>query len=306
MGGKSRLGLTLVELLLALLILGILLTLAYGGMVQFMQARSDLDAGVSAQAKLRRIVEVFTQDLRSAVFGGLAPTPYPTGRQSISFALIDGGAGYPVLPHDSGNNASFKTAAEVKIVVLATSASQIGIAAGDHVLMVNANGDGVILPVAQVNPVGGQPNWWNVVHAGCGNTIDYTPNTLLFRVRTLGFKYDPQTKELVYREGASSEIPVAFDLAGFRIGYVYEGASWDVLTDPPGYTYDQPTGAPPYQVEVSGTTYTLKRLALTLSASFPSRGRNMDRTYTSLVDLASNTQYTVKRILPCSQGGGNP
>ncbi|MFX8262693.1 prepilin-type N-terminal cleavage/methylation domain-containing protein, partial [Acinetobacter baumannii] len=58
MTGKGRLGLTLVELLLALLILGILMAIAYGGMVQFMQVRSDLDASVSAQAKLRRIVEV--------------------------------------------------------------------------------------------------------------------------------------------------------------------------------------------------------------------------------------------------------
>lgn len=302
--GKSRLGLTLVELLLALLILGILTAIAYGGMVQFMQARSDLDASVSAQAKLRRIVEVFTQDLRSAVFGGLASTPYPTGRRSISFALIEGGAGYPVLPHDSGNNASFKNATEAKIVVLATSENQIGIASGDYVLMVNANGDGVILPVTQVNPVGGQPNRWHVVHAGCGNTIDYTPNTLLFRVRTLGFRYDPQTKQLVYREGAGGEVPMAFDLSDFRIGYVYEAASQDVLTDPPEYAYDQPTGAPPYQVQNSGKTYTLRRLALTLSAGFLSRGRNMDRTYTSLVELASNTQYAVRRILPCAQGGG--
>ncbi|WP_114314118.1 prepilin-type N-terminal cleavage/methylation domain-containing protein [Thermus caldifontis] len=306
MSWKGRLGLTLLELLLALLILGTLMAIAYGGMVQFMQVRSDLDASVSAQAKLRRIVEVFTQDLRSAVFGGLASTPYPTGRQSISFALIDGGAGYPVLPHDSGSNASFKNAAEAKIVVLAASASQIGIADGDYVLMVNANGDGVILPVTQVNPVGGQANRWHVVHAGCGNTIDYTPNTLLFRVRTLGFRFDRQTKELVYREGAGAEIPVAFDLSSFRIGYVYEDASQDIRIDPPGYPYDQPAAAPPYQVQDSGRTYTLKRLALTLSAAFPSRGRNMERTYTSVVDLASNTQYTVRRILPCSRGGGNP
>ena len=114
---SERRGFTLVELLLALAILATLLAVAYGGVIQFMQSRSDLDAAINAQAKLRRIVEVFTQDLRSAVFGGLSATPYPSGNASISFALIEGGAGYPVLPHDSGNNQRLMRAAEAKIVV---------------------------------------------------------------------------------------------------------------------------------------------------------------------------------------------
>lgn len=304
MSGKNRSGLTLLEILLALLVLGILLAIAYGGMVQFMGMRSDLDAAVSAQAKLRRIVEVLTQDLRSAVFGGLTATPYPSGRRSISFALIDGAAGYPVLPHDSGNNESFRNASEVKIVALAAQANQIGISSGDYVLMVNNSGEGVILPVTQVNPVAGQGNRWHVVHAGCGNTIAYTPNTLLFRVRTLGFRYDSQARELLYREGNGTEMPVAFDLSDFQIGYVYEATPQDVLTDPPGYPYEQPTGSPPRQVVQGEKTYTLRRLALTLSAGFASRGRNVDRTYTSMVDLASTTQYTATTIVPCAPASG--
>mgnify|MGYP001773585797 CR=1 FL=1 len=302
-----RKGLTLLELLLALAILGTVLALAYGAVVQFMQSRSDLDATVSAQAKLRRIVEVFSQDLRSAVLGGIAATPYPSGRGSISFALLEGGAGYPVLPHDSGSNNSFKQAAETKIVVLATDPDQIGITPGDFVLMVNNAGDGVILPVTQVNRVGGEPNRWHVVHAGCGNTIDYTPNTLLFRVRTLGFRYDPLGRQLVYREGGGSEVPVAFDLDRFELHYVYEAAFGDTVTDPsggnytPSYDFTNPTGAPPYQVTqgTTGKVYSLRRLSVTLEASFLSRGRRFSRTYTSQVELSSNAQYQVRRILPC-------
>ena len=307
---SERRGFTLVELLLALAILATLLAVAYGGVIQFMQSRSDLEAAINAQAKLRRIVEVFTQDLRSAVFGGLSATPYPSGNASVSFALIEGGAGYPVLPHDSGDNQSFKRATEVKIVVLAEALSDVGIAPEDEVLMVNNLGDGVILPVTDVKPVEGG---LEVVHDECGNTIDYTPNTLLFRVRTLGFRFDPTTRRLVYREGREGggeevkEVPVAFDMERFEIHYVYEGAFGDTVTDPPGgaftpgYDFARPTGAPPYQVTevATGKVYTLRRLSLVLEARFPSRGRPVSRTYTAQVELAANTQYQAKRIVPC-------
>lgn len=119
--------------------------------------------------------------------------------------------------------------------------------------MVNNLGDGVILPVTDVKPVEGG---LEVVHDECGNTIDYTPNTLLFRVRTLGFRFDPTTRRLVYREGREGggeevkEVPVAFDMERFEIHYVYEGAFGDTVTDPPGgaftpgYDFARPTGAP--------------------------------------------------------------
>ncbi|KGQ22989.2 PulJ/GspJ family protein [Thermus filiformis] len=294
-------GFTLLELLIAMVILGALMAVAYGGVVQFMQARSDLDATASAQAKLRRIVEVFTQDLRSAVFGGLSALPYPTGANSLSFALIEGGAGYPVLPHDSGSNNSFKQAAEAKIVVLASQVGEIGIVPGDYVLMVNSAGDGVLLPVTSVNPVGGEPNRWHVVHAGCGNTIDYTPNTLLFRVRALGFRFDPSTGDLLQREGAGGEVPLAFGLRRFRVDYVYESPSGNVWTNPSVYPFSNPTGAPPRQFTdpSTGQTYTLERLGITLESRFLSRGREIGRTYTSQVELSSNAQYQVRQILPC-------
>lgn len=50
---SERRGFTLVELLLALAILATLLAVAYGGVIQFMQSRSDLEAAINAQAKLR-------------------------------------------------------------------------------------------------------------------------------------------------------------------------------------------------------------------------------------------------------------
>ncbi|MDM7325109.1 MAG: prepilin-type N-terminal cleavage/methylation domain-containing protein [Thermus sp.] len=288
------LGFTIFELLLALAILGVVLALAYGGVVQFLQVRTDLDAQINGQAKLRRVVEVLTQDLRGAVLGGLAPSPYPAGSQSISFALMDGGAGFPVMPHDSGNNTSFPQASEVRILAMGGTP---GIANDDWALMVNGAGDGVLFRVTQVNAVG--QNLWHVVHAGCGNTITYTPNTILLRVRTLGLRYDPKDRLLLYRENAANPIPMAFNLTRFRIDYVYEAASGVVLTNPDGYNYQNPTGTPPFQIQNGNQTYTLRRLALTLSTSFPARGREVERTYTSLVELPALTQLQAQRIQAC-------
>lgn len=49
----------------------------------------------------------------------------------------------------------------------------------------------------------------------------------------------------------------------------------------------------------TGKVYTLRRLSLVLEARFPSRGRPVSRTYTAQVELAANTQYQAKRIVPC-------
>ncbi|MGQ9511442.1 MAG: PulJ/GspJ family protein, partial [Thermaceae bacterium] len=58
-------GFTLLEVVVALFLLGVLMGAAYSAIVSFTRDRAQLDARASAQAKLRRIVEVLTQDLRS-------------------------------------------------------------------------------------------------------------------------------------------------------------------------------------------------------------------------------------------------
>ncbi|MGQ9511443.1 MAG: hypothetical protein ACUVS9_06035, partial [Thermaceae bacterium] len=75
------------------------------------------------------------------------------------------------------------------------------------------------------------------------NTISYTPNTLLFRVRKLGLRYTPEDQTL-YAHLGMGEVPMAFNLKSFRLDYVYVAPGGGVLVNPPGYNYSNPTGSP--------------------------------------------------------------
>src|SRR5690554_4980633 len=165
-------GLTLLEILIALVVFGVVAAVATSGVINVLRLQATNEAASSAQAKLRRITEVFTQELRSAVLGGVTNAPYVSGANQISFLLLDGGAGYHVLPHDSGNNNSFKNANNVSI---ATGGKQAEVRADildSEVLMVNNNGDAVIMTVTGVNKVGGASSTkFALTHPACANTI---------------------------------------------------------------------------------------------------------------------------------------
>lgn len=121
-------GFTLIEILVALAVLITLTAIAYNGLIQSLQTQSDQEAVTSAQAKLRRVMEVITQDLRSAIFGGIINQPYTPTAQAVSIGLIDGGAGYPVV-----NKQDYYA----DILSSATTTSALGISASDQLLMVN-------------------------------------------------------------------------------------------------------------------------------------------------------------------------
>ncbi len=280
-------GFTILELMVALAVLSVVLFIAYGAIVNFMRARSDQDTIVNLQQKLRRVLEVVTQDLRSNVLGAISDEPYPSGNDQISFALLKGTAGYLVLPHDSGNNASFKRAAELKFIANRTPTLQ----RGDYALMVNQNGQAVIFKVTRVNRASGPR--WHLVHAGCGNTIDYTSNTLLFEVSVMGLRHDSGRQELVLYENGQ-ELPFAFDISKFTIDYIYQDPTTNTeAVNPTGYN---PPDSPPLKKVGS---YELRRLRLTLEASAKSRGRTFKRRYVGLVDLPRGGQFNISKVVKC-------
>lgn len=289
-------GLTLIETLIALFIFGIVATIATTGVVNALRVQATNEAAASAQAKLRRITEVFTQELRSAVLGGVTNHPYTSGTTQISFVLLDGGAGYQVLPHDSGNNNSFVNSANVQILA-AEPLSQVRAELDDsEVLMVNGNGDAVILNITNVTERGSGKNTFNLVHPACDNTIDFTTNTLIMKVRSVGLTLGADGS-LYQREGSGDELPMAFDLDGLRLDYVYQESDGTphVLSEP-----ETEAGVPVRDSTIGGSPVTLARVQMTVSASEPSfGGRLVERSYTGQVEMATNRSFQIKRVVPC-------
>jgi prepilin-type N-terminal cleavage/methylation domain-containing protein len=264
---RKNKGFTTTELLIAMVIFGIVIALASGAVVQYLHIQSDQEAITSAQSKLRRVTELVTQELRSAVLGSITNSPYASDHDSVSFLLLDGGAGYSVLPPDSGNNADFPSANSFSVSSSAADTAELGIASGNQLLMLNADGNALLFNAS--NPSKNGTTRWRINQTGgCRNTITYTPgNTLLFKVRTFALRHDNTSKELKAVDGPTPEQTLAFNITEFRIDYIYNGV--------------------PQGTFINSTDF--ERLQVVASTTERSRGREIERTYSSQIEIPNST-----------------
>lgn len=297
---RSRQGLTLLEMLIAVGILGIIFLITSQGIVTSLNVQASQESVTSSQAKLRRVTEVLTQELRSAVLGAISNQPYASSPSAISFVLLNGGAGYQVLPHDSGLNSSFKRAANVQVIAAVPNAGALGLQ-GNQALMVNDAGQAVIFDVTDVTRRGGAGSLeYNVVHPGCANTIDYTENTLLFSVQSVGFSYVDTSQTLFQRSGSAAAVPLAFDLSTFRIDYIYQQDDGTI------YTRTTPlldaNGVPSRTGVIGGFPVTLVRLQVVLGSNALAADRSTsERIYSSQIELASTAgSRNIEAVSPCN------
>lgn len=284
-------GFTLIEILISMAIFGIVLTIAYAGISGALRVQADQEVITSAQARLRRVVEVITQDIRSAVFGSVTATPYSSTDSSISFMLLSGAAGFPVE--------STPTFMNDYSAVVAGRAAEAELLRNQQVVMVNSNGQGVVYAVSSVSDLGN--NRFRLNHGSCRNTIDWVGGVQLFEISKLGLRYDADDRT-IYQSTGGDEQPLAFNVHDLRLEYTYHTGAASapnptIVRDSPFLSGGVPTRK---YVDGSGFTYILDRVQMVISSVETVRGRDIERTYSGYVDLSSNAHFTLMEVLPCS------
>lgn len=291
----NALGMTLVEALIALVILGLVLSLAYGAITNSLQVQSQQEAIVTSQAKLRRIMEVISQDLRSAVFGSITDNPYTSNSEQVSFMMLTGGAGYPVLQRPN-----FSTSNSFEALITDTTGL-----IGSQVVLVNSDGQGVVVPVNGVSS--GTSAASRTISLSCSNTINYGTGVLMFQIETTGIRYDADEDNMFIRTAGVDEQPFAFDVSNARFDYVY------TFTEPaPGFTGSpaqtvlvrtQPErgahGLPVRTFTQSGYIFTLTRLQVVVETIADVNGRQTTHAFSGQVDLSRAAHFRVEEIVPC-------
>lgn len=281
-------GLTLVEVLIALAIFVTIAALVGAGIVQALRVQSLNEASTSLQAKLRRISEVVSQDLRSAVFGGVTNSPFTSDSGAVSFNLVQGGQGFQVVEATAGG---FVGASAVRVL----SALNPGLEGG-RALMVNGVGASTSFAVGSVSSIGG--SLWNVVLSGCTNSIAYAQPVRAFAVESVGFSFDAATGTLNRGSVGGGSLPVAFGLTGFEIAYVYDGEDGSTLVRA---TPLMDGSSPARVADVGGVTYTMVALRVTMTAEAPvGGGGTVERSYVSQIPLPAGGNINLRSVVNCS------
>lgn len=290
-------GMTLLEALIALAIFAVVLSLAYGAITGSLRVQNQQEALTTTQAKLRRIIEVISQDLRSAVFGSITDDPYIAGPQQVSFMMLTGGAGYAVM---DGTN--FSSRLQFDALIPADSS----IAAGQQVALVNTAGLGVVVPVTHVSGISGDGT--RTVTTDCRLSIPYESGVLMFQVETTGLRYEPETQNMFFETAGVDEQPFAFDLSDVRFDYVYTftAPEDDDVTGAPSQTVIVETeprrgthGLPVRSFVESGFEFTLTRLQVVAEAVAEVNGRQSTHAFSGQVDLSRAAHFKVEEIVPC-------
>ncbi len=283
-------GLTILELLLALAVLVIVMAFAFNTSIQGLQLNQSNEAISTAQNKARRVLEVLSQDLRTAAFAIVTHTPFDTSPTSISFAQVAGGAGYSV--------SAVAGSALTLVSNSATLATEIPV--DSRLVVLDGNGSAVITRTSSL-PVPSGLNLFSLTTT-CNNLpVSATSETLAAVVNLMGYSYDAANQKLIYRvQGDAAPTDVAFDISNFRIDYVYQRRTSSTISEernPTGYLVSG--RVQPYFTS-SGAEFSLRRVQFTLGTQVPLRGRNVERTYTGQVDMINTLYYQAKVVNLCN------
>jgi prepilin-type N-terminal cleavage/methylation domain-containing protein len=283
---RARNGFSLIEMLVAMVIFAVVAFLTMMIVTQALRYNSQQQATVAAQSKLRRVVEVIGQEVRSAVFGGVANAPYLSNNSQLSIYLLDQGAGYTVASQANFDTlSSFRILSEnqptFKQVLLVDS--QSGTADDSLAQLFN-----VVLPATNVDV-----DIWQLNHPGCTNGIPHSRFLQAFGVKSLGLRFDAANKQLMLSEDGL-ETPMAFGITDFKVEYVYQKQSGGALHRRTTPFLNTTTGLPDkiHTTVTPPETYVLSELQITISTEEQGKTK-INRTYTGNVPLlvSSNDDF---------------
>lgn len=291
---RRQRGITLVELLIALLVLAIVVTLASIGIVQALRVQSLNEANASLQGKLRRITEVISQDLRSTVLGAVVATPMPSNATSVSFTIAEGGQGFQVLGASS-DTSGFATETSMRVVASAASAADLGMI-GRSVLIVNGVGAGSMFQVTGASSQGGSGNnRWFLQHAGCPNAIPFVEPMRLFVVDAVGYRRNA-AGDLERQVAGQAVQAMAFDLTAFELQYVYRDETGALeIRDAPYLD-----GTMPLRVGGPGGTSVLDSLRVRVAAEQRIFGAvPIERSYSAQIAMPPSGTVNLRSVVTC-------
>lgn len=279
-GVSGRLGITLVELLIALFVFSIVAVLAGSGIVQALRVQALNEASTSLQGKLRRITEVVSQDLRSTVLGAVIEPPSSLVGNEVVFMLAVGGQGFET--EWSGSSATSLT----------VYADGQPVVPGDRILVVNGNGLGATMPVGGVS--GGSGVYTVSLGGGCTTMIGSGRPVRLFVVDAVGYQL-LANGDLQRQSAGQTAQALAFDLSEFEVRYAYRRQS-DGTIDVRASPRTNAAGTP---LRVAGQ-WVLESLRLRVAAEETIFGnRTVERSYSAQIALPPPGSVNLRRVVSC-------
>lgn len=272
-------GFTLLEMLIAVGIVGILLTALIQLTSNISTTSADLQNRINATDATRRLGEIITQELRSSAFGVVANQPYTSGVNQISVLRPMATSGNTVAGVGVVPTAGF----ELSDSITAYMGSLAAVPSGTHLVLLNGS-SARLMRTSTATALGATQVFR---HAGCQNVLGASTATLSL-VTPVGFRYDSVSKILYERRGTAAETIMAWNVSTFQIRYTYLNSSTGTETVSSTYQGQSFSSA--------GAVSRLSRINLTLGITENGKTQQLSNT----INLVSPTGLNINNYTECT------
>ncbi|GGJ56761.1 prepilin-type N-terminal cleavage/methylation domain-containing protein [Deinococcus roseus] len=278
---RSEQGFTLLELLLAMAIMGMLLVSLFNFVQTISKTSTDVQGRINAHDAVRRLAEMVTQELRSTAFGVVASQPYAPNASQISVLSPVATSGNTVAGIGVIDAAGFSTATTVSTYTGTLSA----VAANSYLVLLSGSSARLLRTTAATSTSTSQV----FTHTGCQNVLSGASATLSL-VTPVGYRYDSAAKILYEKRGANPETILAWGISNFALSYTYVNTTTGVETTSTTFS-----GALVTNAGSPVTTSALRRINLLVGMTENGKTQTISNT----VNLISPTGLNITSYTEC-------